>query len=151
MNFTVLPCVLQDLVLDFAFKITKKELDEDFETIRIVKSWDLDPMFVRNRVWIREQWCFQDNPLQIYIPLQKLENEFSMFDMCLVFELLDRLDFRKRNVRCMGPRDKWINCLDHVEFLGLFSMFTSRHAKILRTSSPRGAECPCFQVCTKIV
>ena len=51
--------------------------------------WDLDPIFVRHRVWIREQWCFQDNPLQIYIPLQKLENQFSMFDMCLVFELLD--------------------------------------------------------------
>ena len=94
MRFTVLPCVLQDLVLDFAFKITKKELDDDLETIRTIKSWDLDPIFVRHRVWIREQWCFQDNPLQMYIPLQKLENEFSMFDMCLVFELLDRLDFQ---------------------------------------------------------
>ena len=48
MSFTVLPCVLQDLVLDFAFKITKKELDDDFETIRIIKSWDLHPIFVRN-------------------------------------------------------------------------------------------------------
>ena len=98
MRFTVLPCVLQDLVLDFAFKITKK----DFERFGPLKVG----------IW-REQWCFQDNPLQMYIPLQKLENEFSMFDMCLVFELLDRLDFRKRAVRCMGPRDKWINCLDH--------------------------------------
>ena len=144
MSFTDLPCVLQDLVLDFAFKITKKELDDDFETIRIIKSWDLHPIFVRNRVWIREQWCFQDNPLQIYIPLQKLENEFSMFDMCLVFELLDRLDFRKRNVRCMGPRDKWINCLDHVEFLGLFSMFYKQTCKDPENIKPAWRGMPLF-------
>ena len=123
MKFTVLPCDLQDLLLDFAFKITKKELDDDLETIRIIKSWDLDPHFLQTRVWVRETWCFNNNPIETYFPLRELTSHFQLFNMCLVYELLDRLDFRKKAVRCMGPRERWIDSLDHVEFLGLFSMF----------------------------
>ena len=123
MKFTVLPYELQDLVCDFAFKITHKDLKDDLETICTIKSWDLDPQFVQKRVWVREYWCFEDNPLENYFPLRELSSHFEMFNMYLVYELLDRLDFRKKAVRCMGPRERWFHSLDHLEFLGLFSMF----------------------------
>ena len=57
MSFTVLPDVLKDLIVGFAYKITNKQMQHDFDTIDVFRSWDLDPMFLQRRVWIRDDWC----------------------------------------------------------------------------------------------
>ena len=123
MSFTVLPDVLKDLIVGFAYKITNKQMQHDFDTIDVFRSWDLDPMFLQRRVWIRDDWCFRNNPLLNYIPLKLLQTNFDLFDMLRVYEMLDRLDFRKRDVRCMGTRESWFLGLDRIEVVGLFSMF----------------------------
>jgi hypothetical protein len=139
MKFTVLPCDLQDLLLDFAFKITKKELDDDLETLRVIKSWDLDPHFLQTRVWVRETWCFNNNPIETYFPLRELTSHFQLFNMCLVYELLDRLDFRKKAVRCLG-----LILLITSGFWVCFQFFSSMCVPIRTTLSRHGGEFHCF-------
>ena len=124
--FAGLPDVLQDLVVQFAFKIDKKELNGDLDLISEIKTWDLHPCFVRHRIFVSPQWISVDNPLKTYFPLQNLKSMFDIFDMCTIHELLDRFDFRKREVRCMGSREIWIGRLDHWEFLKWFSSFFNR-------------------------
>lgn len=82
--FTVLPDVLQDLVVQFAFKIDKKELKGDLDLIFEIKQWELHPCFLRHRVFVSDPWIFVNNPLETYFPLQKLKSMFEMFDMCVI-------------------------------------------------------------------
>ena len=110
MKFTVLPCDLQDLLLDFAFKITKKELDDDLETLRVIKSWDLDPHFLQTRVWVRETWCFNNNP--------------HIFN-CL---------------RCWGPAKDGLILLITSGFWVCFQFFSSMCVPIRTTLSRHGGE-----------
>ena len=124
--FTDLPDVLQDLVVQFAFKIDKKELKGDLDLIFEIKRWKLHPCFLRHRVFVSDPWIFVNNPLETYFPLQKLKSMFEIFDMCVIHELLDRFDFRKKEVRCMGSRANWIGRLDHWEFLKWFSSFFNK-------------------------
>ena len=121
--FADLPDVLKDMIVQFAFKIGFVELECDLETLRVINSWSLHPNFMRDRLWTPDSWCFLENPLKNYFPLRRLRSQFEMFDMCAVHEILDRLDFRKRDVRCMGTRREWWISLTHFEFLGMFSMY----------------------------
>ena len=43
--------------------------------------------------------------------------------MLQIHEVLNRLDFRKREVRTMGSRWDWLENLQKWEFVGLFSVF----------------------------
>jgi hypothetical protein len=125
--FAALPDVLQDIVLQFAFKINKKEMESDFNTILEIKQWKLHPCFLRHRVFLSDSWSFQDNPLEIYFPLRGLSSMYALFDMCIVYDFLERLDFRRTEVRCMGSRIQWMETLElHWEFIGLFSIFFNR-------------------------
>ena len=69
--FAALPNVLQDLVVQFAFKIDKKELKGDLDLIFEIKRWELHPCF---RVFVSDPWIFVNNPLETYFPLQKLKS-----------------------------------------------------------------------------
>lgn len=122
--FAALPNVLQDLVVQFAFKINKKEMERDLNTIFEIKQWRLHPCFLRHRVFLSDSWSFENNPLETYFPLEMLSSMYALFDMCIVYDILERLDFRKKDVRCMGSRIQWMESLEmHWEFLGLFSFF----------------------------
>ena len=119
-----LPNVLQDLVVQFAFKINKKEMESDLNTIFEIKQWRLHPCFLRHRVFLSDSWSFENNPLETYFPLEMMSSMYALFDMCIVYDILERLDFRKKDVRCMGTRIQWMESLEmHWEFIGLFSFF----------------------------
>ena len=122
--FAALPNVLQDLVVQFAFKINKKEMESDLNTIFEIKQWRLHPCFLRHRVFLSDSWSFENNPLETYFPLEMMSSMYALFDMCIVYDILERLDFRKKDVRCMGTRIQWMESLEmHWEFIGLFSFF----------------------------
>ena len=58
MTFAALPADLQDLVLQFAYKIKLVELEKDLKDISLVKSWGLEQCFIRTNVWTKGGvWC----------------------------------------------------------------------------------------------
>ena len=114
--FAGLPDVLQDLVVQFAFKIDKKELNGDLDLISEIKTWDLHPCFVRHRIFVSPQWISVDNPLKTYFPLQNLKSMFDIFDMCTIAPL----DSEK------GKSGAWVLGRFGSEFLKWFSSFFNR-------------------------
>ena len=84
--FTALPNVLQDLVVQFAFKINKKEMERDLNTIFEIKQWRLHPCFLRHRVFLSDSWSFENNPLETYFPLEMMSSMYALFDMCIVYD-----------------------------------------------------------------
>ena len=127
--FVALPCALKELIVQFAFKISLSELQDDLEDLTEIKRWKIHPRFVKRRVFEKENWEFADNPLYTYMPLRHLTSGLKdMFDMWFVMDFLDKLDFRKRDVQQMGlARIGWMEFLTDSdrgwEFLSLFTVF----------------------------
>ena len=119
MSFTVLPSVLQNLVVEFAFGISLQHLKEDLKLIETVKTWNLPPEFVAHRLG----WIDIETPLHVYFPLKALPSLFNLFHMHRVRSVLDRLDFRRKTVHYLGSRENWQQRLEDVDFLGLFAGF----------------------------
>ena len=123
MFFSALPADLQDLVIGFCFEIRLKELKRDIDTIFEIKAWDLPPNLLPSLVFCPETYGYVPHPMLVYRPLRHFTNKLRLFDMFRVFDVLHRLDFRKREVRSMGSRWDWLEKLQEWEFIGLFSTF----------------------------
>jgi hypothetical protein len=123
MRFSVLPTDLQDMVVGFCFEIRLSDLKRDLDTIFEIKAWDLPPRLLPDTVFCPETYGYVPHPTRVYRPLSHFTNKLRLFDMFRVFDVLHRLDFRKREVRSMGSRWDWMRKLKEWEFLGLFSLF----------------------------
>ena len=123
MTFPALPTDLQNLVVQFAYKITLVELQKDLFVINEMNSWNLDPRFINPRIWCDRVWGLVPNPLEIYRPLSLFRSNFLLFNMALVDRVLGKLDFRRKGVRYMGSRWDWLDYLQNWEFMGLFAVF----------------------------
>ena len=123
MDFTALPDVLQDIVCVFAYGITKKEVESDLDTIREIKSWKLPSMFIENFVFDHNFGCYVVTPLDRYYPLAQLSSYKQMFDHYRIEQVVERLDFRKKQVKVWGNRWQWMKFLKDWTFYGLFAEF----------------------------
>ena len=107
MTFCSLPTELQDVIVGFCWKITFAELLEELETLELIKSWNIDPLFVHRALTKLLGWRSQVTPLQVFEPICDFGGWCRLFDWPMVEEVLFRMDFRKRMVNCRGSRDHW--------------------------------------------
>ena len=124
MGFFALPVDLQDLVIGFCFEIRYKELKCDLDIISEINRWELPPSIVPRTLFCAETYNYEMHPLLVYRPLKHFASKLRLFNMMRIRQVLDRLDFRKREVRSMGSRWDWYeNLQESWEFVGLFSVF----------------------------
>ena len=123
MDFTALPDVLQNMVCAFAFGITKKEVERDLITIREIKQWKLPSNFFEKFVFDKNLQCYVVTPLSRYFPLTELSNCKVLFDYYRIGQVIERLDFRKKQVKFWGTRWQWKEFLKDWTFYGLFAEF----------------------------
>jgi len=121
MHFRQLPIVLQDIICQFAWKCKWKLVEANMEQLSAIKSFNIPPIFFRNMVLCANYTKYVVNPLDVYIPVFDLS---CLFNKHRIHELLYKLDFRKRNVRCLGSRWSWIRAFDECyENILRFGMF----------------------------
>ena len=105
-----LPDVLQDLVYMFAFNLPKRSVQTSLETVLEIASWNLPFFFFRNKIWSWHWKVFLPTPLKVFIPIEYYGGSFrELFDDDAIYCFLLGLDFRMRNVRIFGNRQKWEN------------------------------------------
>ena len=109
MNFQQLPTVLQDMVCDFGWKTDWNVVRLDLELIFRIKTYSLPPIFLRNVIYAPEYGVYIQSPLHEYSPLAC---KLSLFNRHRIRELLYKLDFRKKEVKCLGSRWSWIHAID---------------------------------------
>ena len=109
MHFEQLPSVLQDMVCDFAWKTTWNGIRLNLEQLFLIKEYKLPPIFLRQMIFVVEYGGYVPTPLDIYRPIFDLS---ILFNQHRIHELLYKLDFRKRTVKCMGSRWKWIHAME---------------------------------------
>ena len=126
MGFRTLPKDLQNLISDFGWEITTKQLDKSLQTCLEIKSWKLHPHVLRRKVWCSRFRDYVESPLVIFRPISWFRNCWkTLFDWCTVTEILHRLDFRKRAVKRTGTRSQWVNRLRNWRRIRWLSSFFS--------------------------
>ena len=140
-NFSVLPSVLQDLVLDFAFNLPKTDVLESLNVILSIIDMDLPFFFFRESIWSWHYNKFLPNPVFSFMPIHYYNGIYSeLFDDDALCCLLLGLDFRRRNVRMFGSRQRWldriIQCWRCVEpFAAYFKMLLRSKTPIMKQRS----------------
>ena len=105
-----LPDVLQDLVLQFAFNLPKDQVLGSLQIILDIIDMQLPLFFFREKIWSWNCKHFLPNPVFSFLPIEYYNGRFcELFDDDAMFCLLLGLDFRRRNVRMFGSRQKWLN------------------------------------------
>ena len=137
-NFSVLPSVLQDLVLDFAFNLPKTDVLESLNVILSIIDMDLPFFFFRESIWSWHYNKFLPNPVFSFMPIHYYNGIYSeLFDDDALCCLLLGLDFRRRNVRMFGSRQRWLDrivrCWRCVEpFAAFFKMLLRSKTPIMK-------------------
>ena len=108
-HFDVLPTVLQDLVMFFAYKTTAEVVNKNLEVLCLIKAAKLPDFFFRFYVHDSNNFAYLPNPLNEYNPYFEYAKLFNTFR---IKELLYCLDFRKSTVRSLGSRWHWFDLLD---------------------------------------
>ena len=140
-NFSVLPSVLQDLVLDFAFNLPKTDVLESLNVILSIIDMDLPFFFFRESIWSWHYNKFLPNPVFSFMQIHYYNGIYSeLFDDDALCCLLLGLDFRRRNVRMFGSRQRWldriIQCWRCVEpFAAYFKMLLRSKTPIMKQRS----------------
>ena len=105
-----LPDVLQDLVLQFAFNLPKDQVLRSLQIILDIVDMKLPFFFFREKIWSWHCKHFLPNPVFDFMPIEYYNGRYNeLFDDDAMFCLLLGLDFRRRNVRMFGSRQKWLN------------------------------------------
>ena len=143
--------VLQDLVCQFAYSCTAKDLRDDVDTAVMIRSWNLPPSFFTPRVKVRDDstypfssWQYTENPVYVFKPSKQFAGWRYVFDWDNIYFLLHQFDFRLKIVRAWGTRETWWRNLrcdwTRVEFLSIFFKTCQRsNTKIIK---PTGGPLP---------
>ena len=127
-----LPDVLQDLVLEFAFNLPK---DQVLGSLQVILDMKLPFFFFREKIWSWEWKHFLPNPVFSFFPIEYYNGRFDeLFDDDAMFCLLLGLDFRRRNVRLFGSRQKWLNRI--VTSWRCVEPLAAYYRMLLRTRTP---------------
>ena len=109
MEFAGLPTDLKNLICEIAYGATLKTVKKDVETCVLIKKMHLHPLFLRDLVWSRRTWDYEVSPIHVFEPISAFSNKWEdVFDWQVVQEMLWRLDFRRRSVRCLFKRHEWV-------------------------------------------
>ena len=137
-NLGVLPDVLQELVILFAFNLPKDEVLESLDVILSIVDMNLPFFFFRDAIWSWHYARFLPNPVYSFMPINYYNGSYAeLFDDDALCCLLLGLDFRRRNVRMFGSRQRWldriIRCWRCVEpFAAFFKMLLRSKTPIMK-------------------
>jgi len=110
MSFHSLPKDLQNLISGFCWEITAKRMMQNLKTCKEIKKWNLHPLLLKINVWCTRRRDYVRSPLVVFRPIAQFGNSWkAVFDWSVVYEILHRLDFRKRVVKRSGSRVDWMN------------------------------------------
>ena len=125
MLFRGLPCVLQDLVMRYAYNMPVDAVRKEVRRILEVKHMGLPFFLFRTKVWSWEFSCFLPSPLRVFTPIARYGGYYGdLVDEDVVYYLLLCLDFRRRNVRMFGTREEWYRRLEFSwEAIGPFAAY----------------------------
>ena len=130
-----LPDVLQDLVLMFAFNVPKSQVVESLDVILSIIDMDLPFFFFRTKIWSWHYNRYLPNPVFRFMPIEYYNGRYSeIFDDDAMFCLLIGLDFRRKNVRMFGSRQKWLDRI--VTTWRCVEPFAAYYRMLLRTDAP---------------
>ena len=105
-----LPTDLQQLVYMFAFNLPKHDVQCSLNTFLEIREWELPFFFFRDQIWSWHCKEFLPSPLKVFLPIEYYGGSFrEIFDADSVYCFLLALDFRMRNVRKFGNRQRWEN------------------------------------------
>ena len=110
LDLSVLPDVLQDLVLMYTYNYTKSQVCASLDVILDILDMQLPFFFLKDRIWSWHYEKFLPNPLVSFFPIEYYTGRYNdLFDEDSMFCLLLGLDFRRRNVKLFGSRKRWMS------------------------------------------
>lgn len=110
LKLSVLPVVLQDIVIDYAFNVPKQAFLDSLDIILSIVDMKLPFFFFRPRIWSWHYSRFLPNPCFSFMPIEYYNGLYSeLFDDDALYCLLLSLDFRRKNVRLFGSRQRWLS------------------------------------------
>ena len=134
-KLSVLPAVLQDLVLEFAFNMPRDKILTSLAVVLDIVDMNLPFFFFRDKIWSWHYNIFLPNPVFNFMPIEYYNGRFcELFDDDAMFCLLLGLDFRRRNVRMFGSRQKWLNRI--VTSWRCVEPLAAYYRMLLRTRAP---------------
>ena len=130
-----LPHVLQEIVLEFAFNLSKEQVLKSLDTILDILDMELPFFFFREKIWSWHYNVFLPNPVFHFMPIEYYNGRFcELFDDDAMYCLLLGLDFRRKNVKMFGSRQKWLDRI--VTSWRCVEPFAAFYRMLLRTRSP---------------
>ena len=110
LNLTVLPDVLQDLVLMYTYNLPKKQVVASLKVILGIIDMQLPFFLIKDRIWSWHYETFLPNPIRTFMPIEYYDGRYeNLFEEDSMYCLLLGLDFRRRNVRRFGDRKRWFH------------------------------------------
>ena len=110
MDLSILPDVLQDIVLQYAYNLPKKDILESLGIVLDILDMKLPFFFLRDRLWSWHFKMFLPNPIYEFMPIEYYNGEYAdLFNDDAMYCFLLGLDFRRRSVRCFGTRQQWLD------------------------------------------
>ena len=110
LKLSVLPDVLQDIVIMYAYNLPKDVVLRSLHTILDIKDMQLPFFFFKQQIWSWHYKTFLPNPVFSFMPIEYYSGRYNvLFDDDAMYCLLIGLDFRRRDVRLFGSRDAWMN------------------------------------------
>ena len=142
LDLSVLPDVLQDLVLLFAYNMPKPAIARSLSTMISINEMELPLFFFREKIWSWHFHCFLPNPVYEFMPIEYYNGLYNeLFDCDAMYCLLLGLDFRRKNVRLFGAREEWLhrilNCWRVVEpFAAFYKMLMRSGGPLMKKRGP---------------
>ena len=134
-KLSILPDVLQDLVIQYAFNMPKDQVLKSLQTILDILDMELPFFFFREKIWSWEFNVFLPNPVFSFMPIEYYNGRYcELFDDDAMYCLLLGLDFRRKNVKMFGSRQKWLNRI--VTSWRCVEPLAAYYRMLLRTRSP---------------
>lgn len=134
-KLSVLPTVLQQMVLEFAFNMPKAQVLDSLTIILSISDMHLPFFFFRPKIWSWEFARFLPNPVFEFMPIEYYNGLYSeLFDDDALYCLLLGLDFRRRNVKMFGSRQHWLNRI--VGSWRAIEPFAAYYKMLMRSRTP---------------
>lgn len=131
----ILPLDLQNLVHEFAFNLPRDVVLESLQVMLDIIDMQLPFFFLREKIWSWHYNVFLPNPVFQFMPIEYYNGRYEeIFDDDALFCLLIGLDFRRRNVKMFGSRQKWLDRI--VTCWRCVEPFAAYFRMLLRTRSP---------------
>ena len=135
LKLSVLPDVLEQLVLDFAFNLPKQAICDSLDIILSSVEIDLPFFFFRPKIWSWEFAKFLPNPVFVFMPIEYYNGLYSeLFDDDALYCLLLALDFRRKNVKMFGSRQRWLDRI--VNSWRCVEPFAAYYKMLMRSQGP---------------